>query len=171
MLAQEMADEMPSFWQVHCAMTELISDIAEAASANQEILAGPINVDQKLTDLFNEFVSMAKPIAAQQIADYIAGDQEWDFYLKGMVAVPDFAQAVTAMTERVNGLQRNHENRTKEGRMLSAANRKKLTAFKESMASLMDDVDALLAASEPKPKSANPVELSRLRFELLQGAA
>ena len=171
MLAQEMAEDVPSFWQVECSMHELIGDIAEAASANQEILAAPINVQQKLDDLFAEFVMMAKPIAAQQIADYIAGDQEWDFYLKGMVAVPDFAQAVAAMTERVNGLQRNHENRTKEGRMLSAANRKKLQGHLDSMTALMQSMNDLMAASEPKPKSANPVELSRLRFELLQGAA
>lgn len=171
MLAQEMADDGPSFCDVYCSFIDLVSDIAEAANANQDILAAPINVQQKVDTLLAELAQMGAPIIVQQINDYVAGDHEWNFYLKGLVAIPDFAQAVAAMTERVSGLQRNHENRTKEGRMLSGANRKKLQGYMDQMTTLMASMNDLMSASEPKPKSANPVELMRLRMQLLQGAA
>lgn len=55
-----------------------------------------------------------------------------------------------SLLERTKDLQ---ERRTKEGRMISSANRKRLMQCMENMRGAMDEMDSLLSASEPKAKA------------------
>lgn len=54
--------------------------------------------------------------------------------------------AVANLSDRVKSLA---DMRAKEGRTLSTANRERLKAHRESLRSIADDLDALLAATEP----------------------
>ena len=173
MLAQEMADDVPSWWDIYSSFCDLVCDIAEAANANQDILAAPINVEQKVRDLFAELTTMGAPIVVQQITDYVGKDDpynEFSFYLKSLEAGLPFDQAEPVMAKFIKAMERNHSNRVKEGRMLSAANRKKLQTLHDGIMTHAQAAKDLLDASEPKPKFADPRKVRALRLQLLQGA-
>lgn len=68
--------------------------------------------------------------------------------------------AVAGFSDRLKSLA---EMRTKEGRTLSTANRERLKAHRESLRSIADDLDALLAATEPD--DGKGVDLTALLIE------
>lgn len=72
-------------------------------------------------------------------------------------AIKKFAQKVRVF----------HENRTKEGRVLSSSNRAKVQTCKDSMTALIADLDDLLTISEPKPKEKE-VDVEALRTHSLR---
>jgi uncharacterized protein len=66
-----------------------------------------------------------------------------------------------------------HRLRAKEGRVLSDANRKRIQALKESLATVLEDLDELLSATEPKDngKAVQALYTEFLRLEAtLNGA-
>lgn len=82
------------------------------------------------------------------------------FNLKGQTvsdSFESFENAVAAIEKHTANFQRNHENRTKEGRILSTANRAKVQAA-------YDALGALLAESEPKPKEKQ-IDMAALRTQ------
>ena len=71
--------------------------------------------------------------------------------------VESFESAVSTLEKFAQKMQRNHENRVKEGRILSTANRSKVQAA-------YDALGALLTDSEPKPKK-EAVDMDALRTQ------
>lgn len=83
-----------------------------------------------------------------------------DKYLKGITvsdSLESFDDVVSALEKQTHNMQRNHENRVKEGRILSTANRAKVQAA-------YDALGALLAESEPKPKEKQ-IDMAALRTQ------
>lgn len=68
-----------------------------------------------------------------------------------------FDDVVAALEKHTLNMQRNHENRVKEGRILSASNRAKVIAARDAL-------DELLVASEPQPKE-KAVDMEALRTQ------
>ena len=64
--------------------------------------------------------------------------------------------AVAAYTERLRSIA---DLRAKEGRVLSSANRDRLASLKDSLASVLADIEELLAATEPPAKGADVAAL------------
>lgn len=168
-LSQAMSETEPSYYQLHWKFCEMVCGVAELAKASSE-LSESYDANQKIDQLVSELAEMSRPVLKQQVQDYVDGANEYDFYLKALEANAPFDLAVSAATKLVKALERNHDNRQKEGRMLSTANRKKLMTHMESMSSIMAEMQSLLDASEPKPKSADPEKIRSLRLTLLRAA-
>ncbi len=85
----------------------------------------------------------------------------------------DFSRAVvSANREFLAKVRTFSEQRTKSGRVLSAANRQRISAAIESMKPCLDDLTALLEATNPEPpKAAEPDELRIKRFHFLNSLA
>lgn len=71
-----------------------------------------------------------------------------------------FDDVVAALEKQTHNMQRNHDNRVKEGRVLSATNRAKVLAARDAL-------DALLAASEPSQPEKD-VDVDALRTQSLR---
>jgi uncharacterized protein len=71
-----------------------------------------------------------------------------------------FDDVVAALEKHTHNMQRNHENRVKEGRVLSGSNRAKVLAARDAL-------DDLLAASEMAPKEKE-VDVDALRTQSLR---
>lgn len=75
----------------------------------------------------------------------------------GTESSESFESAVAELEKFAQKMQRNHENRVKEGRVLSGSNRSKVQAA-------YDALGTLLAASEPKPKEKQ-IDMAALRTQ------
>lgn len=82
-----------------------------------------------------------------------------------------FDSAVSALKKFAETMQRNHENRTKEGRVLSSSNRAKIQECMDSMSAVITDLAGLLTLSEPKPKERIDVEALRTQSLRAQSQA
>lgn len=123
------------------------------------------------------------------IRELLEGDwAEWSPVLKGMndqttlISIKDaesesfdtFDKAVSAIEKQTQKMRGNHDNRTKEGRVLSSSNRQKVITCKDSLTALIADLEDLLMLSEPKPKekAINVVALrtqsDRIRNDLIR---
>jgi hypothetical protein len=87
----------------------------------------------------------------QMLADAIKGS-EIDDEEAVAESFETFDKAVSAIEKQTAKMQRNHENRVKEGRMLSTSNRSKVKACRDSMSAVIADLDELLTMTEPKMK-------------------
>lgn len=82
--------------------------------------------------------------------------------------------ALAALKKFIENMQRNHEARVKEGRVLSTSNRLTVQQCRDTATALIADLDALLAMSEPKPKEkqidvmALRTQAQRVRNRLMQ---
>lgn len=154
MLAEEMAQSVPSVWDLQYAMHRVVKKIAETAKASA-VTQVPIDVQAKVSELIAEYAPQLPPLIINQINEFLESSDD-EFYLKGTVSESpeSFENAVAAIEKHTANLQRNHENRVKDGRVLSAANRAKVQ-------SAYDALGALLSASEvaPKEKSFDVVAL------------
>lgn len=162
LLADEMAETTPSWWQVESAFCRLIRKIAEGAK-NSDV-TGEFDWRAKVNQLGTEFGTEAAAIAIIQVEAYLDSSDE-EFYLKGITvseSPESFESAVAAIEKHTANFQRNHENRTKEGRVLSSTNRGKVQAA-------YDALGALLTESEPKPKEKEfDVEALRTQSRRIQ---
>lgn len=165
LLAEEMAQTTPSFWEVESAFCRVIRKIAQAAKAN----VTEFDWRAKVTLAASELGSELGPLAIAQIESYLESSDE-EFYLKGITGTESFESfeaAGTALSEFAQKMRSNHEIRLKEGRVLSSSNRAKVQACKDSMTALIADLDDLLAISEPKPKEKE-VDVEALRTQSLR---
>jgi len=160
MLAEEMAQTTPSTWEVQSAFSRVIRKIAESAK-NSDITDLEFDWKAKATLACSELGSELTPLVIAQIEEYL-NSSDSEFYLKGSVADPfeSFEKAVAAIEKNTANLERNHENRVKEGRILSSSNRAKVQ-------SAYDALGALLAASEPPPKEKE-IDGAALRTQSLR---
>lgn len=157
LLAEEMAEQTPSWWQVESAYYRVIKKIAEGAK-NADVV-GEFDWRAKVNQVSTEFGIEGASIAIAQIEAHLESSDE-EFYLKGQTvsgSFESFENAVAAIEKHTANFQRNHENRVKEGRILSTANRGKVQAA-------YDALGALLAESEPKPKEKQ-IDMVALRTQ------
>jgi HK97 family phage prohead protease len=111
-----------------------------------------------------------KSLSEDQIQEVLtAGDDQ--FYLKVIAASESFESfdkaALAALKKFIENMQRNHEARVKEGRVLSSSNRSTVQACRDTATALIADLDALLAMSEPKPKEKE-IGVDALRTQSLR---
>lgn len=173
LLAEEMAETTPSFWQTESAYCRVIRKIAEGAK-NADI-TGEFDWRAKVNQVSTEFGTEAGSIATHQIEAYLKSTDE-EFYLKEMSeseSFESFESAESAIKKFAQRLWSNHELRLKEGRILSTSNRSMAQTWRESLLGLVAELDALLAATEPKPKektidmAALRTQSDRIRHELM----
>lgn len=144
LLADEMAETTPSWWQVESAFYRLVRKIAEGAK-NSDV-TGEFDWRAKINQLGTEFGTEASAIAIIQVEEFLNSSDD-EFHLKDSVpdSLESFDDVVAALEKQTANMQRNHEVRVKDGRVLSATNRAKVQAA-------YDALGALLEASEVKPK-------------------
>ena len=95
-----------------------------------------------------------------------AGVGTYTAAIKGHAAYADEGEAVLTAVESFIGRSKSLADlRRKEGRVLSEANRKRLTSLLESLQAVGADIAELLAATEPAPKG---VDVERLYIEFQQ---
>lgn len=153
MLAEEMAQTTPSFWQTESAACRLVRKIAEGAK-NSAVTGVEFDWRAKISALGTEFGIEFASLATSQVEDFLNSTDD-EFYLKGISgheSFESFEAAGLALTEFAQQMKSNHEWRTKEGRMLSSSNRGKVQACLDSMSPVMTMLQELMDMSEPKPK-------------------
>ncbi len=154
MLADQLAQTTPSTWEIESAFRRVICKIAESAKNAPSIGESSFDWRAKVSEVVNEWGPQMQPLIIMQIEEFLKSTDD-EFYLKGITGTESFESFEAAGTELKKFAQQmraNHEIRVKEGRVLSASNRQKVQACRDSMESLMGDLDALLMMSEPKPK-------------------
>lgn len=163
MLAEEMAQTTPSTWEVESAFRRVIRKIAEAAK-NSDVTDLQFDWKAKATLACSELGSELAPLVIAQIEDYLTSS-DVEFYLKGQTvadAFESFDDVVAALEKQTHNMQRNHENRVKEGRVLSSSNRAKVQAAYEALGEL-------LSATEPVKEKTDDVEALRTQWKRLEG--
>lgn len=158
MLAEEMAQTTPSTWEVQSAFARVIRKIAETAKSG-DVTGIEFDWKAKAALVCSELGSEMAPLVLNQIQEFLDGSDD-EFYLKGISvseSPESFENAVAAIEKHTANFQRNHENRVKENRVLSSANRAKVQAC-------YDALGELLAASEPKPKEKE-IDVEALRTQ------
>lgn len=161
MLAEEMAQTTPSTWEVQCAFARVVSKIAEAAKS-QDVTGLEFDWRAKATLACSELGSEMTPLVLGQIQEFLDSSDD-EFYLKGITgteASESFESAVAELEKFAQKMQRNHENRLKEGRILSSSNRAKVQAA-------YDALGELLTASELPPKEKE-IDVEALRTQSLR---
>lgn len=161
MLAEEMAQTTPSTWEVESALRRVVRKIAETAK-DSGVTGVVMDWKAKVAEAFNEYPPTMIPLVTAQIEEFLNSSDD-EFYLKGQPvsdSFESFDDVVSALAKHTSNMQRNHENRVKEGRILSASNRAKVVAARDAL-------DDLLAASEPPPKEKS-VDVAALRTQSLR---
>lgn len=162
MLAEELAQTTPSTWEIESAFRRIIRKIAETAKNAPGIGESSFDWRAKVAEAVSEYGPTMQPLIIAQIEEFINSSDD-EFYLKGdsvSGSFESFDAVVSAVEKHTHNMQRNHENRTKENRVLSSANRAKVqTAY--------DALGELLAASEPKP-TEKEVDVDALRTQSLR---
>lgn len=169
MLAEEMAQTTPSFWQTESAACRLVRKIAEGAK-NASVTGVEFDWRAKISALGTEFGIEFAALATSQVEEFLNSSDD-EFYLKGITGTESFESFEAAGTELAKFAQKmrsNHEHRLKEGRVLSASNRAKVQACKDSMTALIADLDDLLAISEPKPRETETETEKQVSVEALR---
>ena len=114
-----------------------------------------------------EFVRLIKRATLFEVSPVLvgAGEGTYTLAIKSHQTFVEQAEAalatVQAMTTRATSLA---DLRAKEGRVLSEANRQRLTTLRESITTLAAELDDLLAAAEPA-KATDAAEAGRLFAE------
>lgn len=161
LLADEMAQTTPSFWQTESAFCRLIRKIAEGAK-NTDI-TGEFDWRSKVNALGTEFGTEAAALATSQIEEYLNSSDD-EFYLKGITeseSFESFESVVSTIEKFTQKMQSHHDIRVKDGRVLSASNRAKVQAA-------FDALGALLDASQPPPAKARQIDVEALRTQSIR---
>jgi hypothetical protein len=162
MFETALAETVPSRWELESVFNRVISKLVAAASASS--LAGvTFDLEAKIDEAAEEYVSRLKELAKSQARDYLESGSDEQFYLKAIITpetAPSVSEglnlddhsllAVSASQGFATRLRDNHGARVKSGRVLSEKNRTRLTAFRERLRDLDAECESLLAESEPK---------------------
>jgi HK97 family phage prohead protease len=133
---------------------EAIEDSIVTAPMNKRATATAAkSAEQVESTLESELDALITAHGKDKIIDYLKGQPVSDSF-------ESFDDVVSALAKHTSNMQRNHENRVKEGRILSDSNRKKVLAARDAL-------DELLAASEPKPKEKS-IDVAALRTQSLR---
>lgn len=162
MLAEEMAQTTPSTWEVESAFRRVIRKIAETAK-NAPALGEAFDWRAKVAEVVSEYGPRMQPLIISQIEEFLDSSDD-EFYLKGESvsgSFESFDAVVSAVEKHTHNMQRNHQNRVKEGRVLSASNRAKVQAA-------YDALGTLLSATEPKEPTEKEIDVDALRTQSLR---
>lgn len=168
MLAEEMAQTTPSTWEIESAFRRVIRKIAESAK-NAPSIGETFDWRAKVVEAVSEYGPQLQPLIISQIEEFLTSSDD-EFYLKGITGTESFESFEAAGTELAKFAQKmrsNHENRVKEGRVLSSSNRAKVQACMDSMSAVMADLQGLMDMSEPKPKEKE-IGVEALRTQSLR---
>lgn len=168
MLAEELAQTTPSTWEIESAFRRVIRKIAESAK-NAPTIGEAFDWRAKVAEAVSEYGPQMLPLIVAQIEEFIDSSDD-EFYLKGITGTESFESfeaAGTALAKFAEKMRSNHENRTKEGRVLSSSNRAKVQACMDSMSVVMADLQGLMDMSEPKPKEKE-IDVEALRTQSLR---
>jgi len=159
------ADVLPAMLQ-KAQQFNRIRVLKAVEAIEDSIVTAPMNKRAAATGVKSEI----KELSEDQIKQILEqGDDE--FYLKVIAASESFESfdkaAPAALKKFIENMQRNHEARTKEGRVLSSSNRATVQKCKDALTALMGDLDALLEMSEPKPKEKE-IDVESLRTQSLR---
>lgn len=162
MLAEEMAQTTPSTWEVQSAFCRVIGKIAESAK-NASVTGVSFDWRDKAMLACSELGSEMSPLVVAQIEEFLNSSDD-EFYLKGESvsgSFESFDAVVAAVKKHTHNMQRNHENRLKEGRVLSGSNRSIVQAA-------YDALGELLSASEPPPPKPKGIDVIALRTQSMR---
>jgi HK97 family phage prohead protease len=168
MLAEEMAQTTPSTWEVESALRRVVRKIAETAK-DSDVTGVVMDWKAKVAEAFNEYPPTMIPLVTAQIEEFLNSSDD-EFYLKGQPvsdSFESFDDVVSALAKHTSNMQRNHENRVKEGRMLSASNRAKVQSCMDKIMELHTELSNLMEMSEPKPKEKS-IDVAALRTQSLR---
>jgi HK97 family phage prohead protease len=168
MLAEEMAQTTPSTWEVESALRRVVRKIAETAK-DSDVTGVVMDWKAKVAEAFNEYPPTMIPLVTAQIEEFLNSSDD-EFYLKGQPvsdSFESFDDVVSALAKHTSNMQRNHENRVKEGRMLSSSNRAKVQSCMDKIMELHTELSNLMEMSEPKPKEKS-IDVAALRTQSLR---
>lgn len=138
MLAEEMAATTPSTWEVQSAFSRVIRKIAEGAKSAD--ITGEFDWKAKATLACSELGSEMTPLVISQVEEFLSSSDD-EFYLKGITeseSFESFESAESAIKKFAQKMRSNHDNRVKDGRVLSAANRAKVQACYDALGALLE---------------------------------
>jgi HK97 family phage prohead protease len=138
---------------------EIMEDSIVTAPMNKLAMASGVKSEDQI-----------KELSEDQIQQVLTSAND-EFFLKVIAASESFESfdkaAPAALKKFIENMQRNHEARVKEGRVLSSSNRATVQKCKDALTALMGDLDALLQMSEPKPKEKE-IDVSALRTQSMR---
>lgn len=170
-------------WELWSAVQTGTRKIVEAALA-KDVTGVEVNVREAVTALVGAYSPKLIEAIVAQVSDYLNSEvRDEHFYLKsvfdeltsedsGARAASKFAdhlEVVLAAAREVN--QRAQEingMRVKAGRVISAANRTRLSSLYEMCRSVAEEIDALLKEAEPKEAKSATHSFAALRMQTLR---
>lgn len=78
---EKLQEQTPSTWQLDSIFRDVIRDIVDAARTSS-ISGASIDVQAKVTEAANEYMTSLVPLVVSQITDYLDSDNREPFYLK-----------------------------------------------------------------------------------------
>lgn len=201
----KLADQTPSSWQLESVFRDVLRDIASAASTT-DITGVSVDVQAKVQEAANEYVAALVPLAVSQINEHVESDSRDPFYLKSLLdefiasgselvsdsnleehsrtvvsALTEFARKGGALAEPLKAfaerVKQKQEFRIKAGRVISSANRDKLSellTLLDSLAAMSKEMRAavseLVSMAEPK-KPESTMKALRMQTLRLQSRA
>jgi hypothetical protein len=190
MFEEVLADRTPSRWELDSVYSDIIRKLAATAQASA-ITGVEFNLEGKVKEATSEYMSRLQSHAVAQIEEYVSSGSDEPFYLKAII---DLSQdlpvsghlnleshsqlAVSALRDVIKRFRANHEARQREGnnqkagRVLSTANRQRLSAMLEQIQAAVSDCQTLLDESKPMAtdaeKRAAETAFLRLQHQALQ---
>jgi phage head maturation protease len=190
MFEEVLADRTPSRWELDSVYSGIIRKLAATAQASA-ITGVEFNLEGKVKEATSEYMSRLQSHAVAQIEEYVSSGSDEPFYLKAII---DLSQdlpvsghlnleshsqlAVSALRDVIKRFRANHEARQREGnnqkagRVLSTANRQRLSAMLEQIQAAVSDCQTLLDESKPMAtdaeKRAAETAFLRLQHQALQ---
>jgi HK97 family phage prohead protease len=177
--AKDYEKELPQYIKPDQLQAELqkaqqfnrIRVLKAVEAIEDSIVTAPMNKRAAATGVKSE--TEVKELSEDQIKQILTSAND-EFYLKVIAASESFESfdkaAPAALKKFIENMQRNHEARVKEGRVLSSSNRTTVQQCRDSLMALMADLDALLEMSEPKPKEKE-IDVGALRTQSLRVSA
>jgi hypothetical protein len=162
-------------WELWSAVQTGSRKIVDAALSS-DITGVEVNVREAVTALVGAYAPRLTEAIILQVTDFLASEtRDEHFYLKSVFddldapaasKFSDHLETVLAAAREVNTRAKSiQELRVKSGRVLSDANRTRLSALLEGLQGCAGDIEALLAETSPAPKSVNETEILSLLAE------
>lgn len=166
MFEEALAMETPSRWDLENVYACVISKLATAAQA-AEIAGVKFDLEAKIVEATAEYTARLQAHALAQVADWMAGDADEEFYLKAILDAQQSAKSLAGAdldthsqytVDVLRGIaarfRGNHEGRVKAGRVLSEKNRQRIADLMGQMKTVADDLQKLLDDSMPMASDA-----------------
>lgn len=168
LFSDKLAEQTPSSWQLESAFRDVLRDIASAA-ATSNVTGTPVDVQAKVREAADGYLAKLVPLAVSQINDYVESGDPDPFYLKSVLhelpdtpAVPKFVESLEVVLAAAQEVQTRakliHELRVKSGRVLSEANRQRLSMLLTGLQTCASDIESLLTDTEAQKKSIELID-------------